>query len=121
VAGRYHAAMPHINGDQWAAAFLAREPDYTLAGWIDAYKKVFSGCMPDLAPGEVTEAAWSALTVASGRRDRPGAEPVLFRCGADAALADGKGGRTRLTVPAGPSTRCSRSAHSAIGRSELRR
>jgi hypothetical protein len=42
--------MPHINGDQWAAAFLAREPDYTLAGWIDAYKKVFSGCMPDPAP-----------------------------------------------------------------------
>ena len=39
---------------------------------------------------------------------------------ADAALADEDGGTMRLTVPCGPMTRCSRSAHSAIGRSELR-
>jgi hypothetical protein len=52
----------HIpNGDTWAAAFLASEPDYTAAGWIDAYKKVFADCKPDLTPGEVTEAAYLAF------------------------------------------------------------
>jgi len=49
------------NGDAWAAAFLARKPDYTLAGWIDTYKKVFSGCRPDLTPGQLTEAAHLAF------------------------------------------------------------
>ena len=49
------------NAEPAAAAFLASEPDYTLAGWIDAYKKVFSGCRPDLAPGQVTEAAHLAF------------------------------------------------------------
>lgn len=37
----------HIpNGDVWAAAFLASEPDYTLTGWIEAYKRAFSSCSP---------------------------------------------------------------------------
>jgi hypothetical protein len=49
------------NGDQWAAALLASEPDYTTAGWIDAYKKVFAACRPDLTPGELTEAAYLAF------------------------------------------------------------
>jgi hypothetical protein len=50
-----------FNGDQWSAAFLASEPDYTLAGWIEAYKKVFADCKPDLTPGQVTEAAYLAF------------------------------------------------------------
>ena len=50
-----------INGDAWAAVFLASEPDYTVAGWIDAYKKTFSGCKPDLTPGQITEAAHLAF------------------------------------------------------------
>jgi hypothetical protein len=28
-----------VNGDAWAAAFLASEPDYSAAGWIDAYRR----------------------------------------------------------------------------------
>jgi len=50
-----------IDGGRWAAAFLASEPDYTMAGWIDAYKKVFADCKPDITPGEVTEAAHLAF------------------------------------------------------------
>jgi hypothetical protein len=50
-----------INGDQWGAAFLAGEPDCSMPSWIDAYKKVFANCKPDLTPGEVTEAAHLAF------------------------------------------------------------
>ena len=65
-----------ISGDALAAIFLASEPDYTLAGWIDAYKRVFSGCRPDLTPLQVTEAAhlafaregmWNNPKIAAGR------------------------------------------------------
>ena len=63
-----------IDGDRDAAPFLASEPDYTSAGWIDAYKKVFADCKPGLTLGEVTEAAhlaareglWSNPKVAAG-------------------------------------------------------
>lgn len=36
--------MPDINGDQWAAAFLAPEPDYGEFDWLDAYAMVFGHC-----------------------------------------------------------------------------
>jgi len=50
-----------IDRDRWAAAFLASEPDYTAAGWIDAYKRVYMDCNPELTPGQVTEAAHLAF------------------------------------------------------------
>lgn len=51
----------HAGGDRWAAAFLASEPDYTMPGWIVAYKKVFADCRPDLTLGQATEAAHLAF------------------------------------------------------------
>ena len=36
------------NGDQWAAAFLASEPEYDEAAWIDAYAQAIGRCKPEL-------------------------------------------------------------------------
>ena len=53
--------MPYIpNGDQWAAAFLAGEPDYGEADWVDTYAMVFGQCKPDLTPQQVAQAARDA-------------------------------------------------------------
>jgi len=48
------------NGDQWAAAFLEREPDYGEFDWMDTYAMVYSRCRPELSPQEVERAAHDA-------------------------------------------------------------
>ena len=47
----------HINGDAWAAAFLASEPEYGEPAWLDAYAMAFGRCRPDLTPAQAVEAA----------------------------------------------------------------
>lgn len=49
-----------INGDQWAAAFLASEPDYDEPAWIDAYAMALGRCNADLAPEAASRAARDA-------------------------------------------------------------
>ena len=53
--------MVRADGDRWAAAFLASEPDYTMAAWIDAYEKVFADCKPGMTLGEVTDLEYKLL------------------------------------------------------------
>jgi hypothetical protein len=86
-----------INGDAWAAVFLASEPDYTVAGWIDAYKKTFSGCKPDLTPGQITEAAhlafaregmWNNPKIAAGMDAMFG--PMLHKAHDPAPVKNGR-------------------------------
>ena len=60
-SARWKAMVDVGTVERWSAAFLAREPDYTFAGWIEAYKKVYDDCKPDLTPSEVTEAAYLAF------------------------------------------------------------
>ncbi len=52
------------NGDQWAAAFLASEPEYDEPAWVDAYAMAIGRCMPQLEPDEAT-----ALAVTAYERD----------------------------------------------------
>lgn len=63
------------NGDQWAAAFLASEPDYDRPAWIDAYAMAIGRCKPGLTPSEATalaveayarEGSWNNPKVAAG-------------------------------------------------------
>ena len=63
------------NGDQWAAAFLASEPDYNEAAWIDAYAQAIGRCKPELGIAEATkltneafgrEGDWNNPKVAAG-------------------------------------------------------
>jgi len=69
-----------VDGDRWAAAFLASEPDYTGPGWIGAYKKVYGDCRQDVTPGQITEAAHIAFA-REGMWDNP-----KLAAGCDAVL-----------------------------------
>jgi hypothetical protein len=62
-------------GDQWAAAFLASEPDYDEAAWIDAYAQAFGRCKPELGVTDafnlareafVPEGDWNNPKIAAG-------------------------------------------------------
>ena len=63
-----------INGDAWAAAFLAREPDCGEFDWLDAHAMVFGRCKPGHTPEQITRAArdayvregWNNPKVAAG-------------------------------------------------------
>ena len=73
------------SGNLWAAEFLRNEPDYTEAGWIDAYAKAWSTCQPDQTPDKVMQAArnafareghWNNRKVAAGCDATPLADPL---------------------------------------------
>jgi len=49
------------DAERWSAACLAGDPDYTFAGWIAAYKKVYADCKPDLTASEVAEVVYLAF------------------------------------------------------------
>lgn len=49
------------NGDEWAAAFLASEPDYDKPAWIDAYAMAIGRCKPEMTPAEASWAAHEAF------------------------------------------------------------
>jgi DNA polymerase III sliding clamp (beta) subunit (PCNA family) len=49
------------NGHQWAAAFLAGEPNYDEADWLAAYATVLSRCKPELSTEDVTHEAYAAF------------------------------------------------------------
>lgn len=50
-----------VNGDQWAAAFLANEPDYDEPAWLDAYIMAIARCKPELLPDEAARLAIEAF------------------------------------------------------------
>lgn len=67
--------MRVMSGDQWAAVFLASEPDYDEPAWLDAYAMAIGRCKPDLTPDEALQAArhaylregaWNNPKVAAG-------------------------------------------------------
>ncbi len=48
------------NADQWAAAFLRTQPDYTEACWIDTCAKYTGRCGPELTGGQAYLVTWCA-------------------------------------------------------------
>jgi hypothetical protein len=51
------------NGDAWAAAFLASEPQYTQASWTDAYAKCIGICRPEIGVVAATDLAREAFAL----------------------------------------------------------
>lgn len=49
------------NGEQWATAFLASEPDYDEPAWLDAYVTAIGRCKPELTPDEAVTLARAAF------------------------------------------------------------
>jgi hypothetical protein len=49
------------DGERWAAAVLASEPDYDEPGWIDAYAMAIGRCKPDLTPDAASALAREAF------------------------------------------------------------
>ena len=49
------------NGDQWAAAFLASEPDYDRPAWLDAYAMAIGRLKPELTPTQAAQLAIAAF------------------------------------------------------------
>lgn len=49
--------MQHADGDQWAATFLASEPDYDRPALIDAYALALGRMRPQMSPFEASNRA----------------------------------------------------------------
>jgi len=63
-----------MNGDAWAAAFRAPEPDYSEFDRLDTCAVVFGQCKPELTPQQVAQAvrdahartSWCNAKIAAG-------------------------------------------------------
>jgi hypothetical protein len=74
------------NGDLWAAAFLASEPDHDEPAWLDAYVKAIGRCKSDLSPDDALTLARAAFKTQGHMNPKVGA-------GSDAMLGSVTGRR----------------------------
>ncbi|MBE7416706.1 MAG: hypothetical protein HS128_02975 [Ideonella sp.] len=52
--------MWSFDADRASAEFLAREPEYDVPAWVDAYAMAIGRCKPELSPEAATQLAREA-------------------------------------------------------------